>query len=140
MNSFDISPEWHLSDIMLYQMHIPSSELKEKKLEDIEGLLQWQGHSKKLRYSGACQEEGFLNIPVIRCSDDRCFIHLFGKINGKEFKTDAKLGHYSSDEFDIINDRIKTILFSSKQTFKRYYTESNVTAIKEHLTAFLFVF
>jgi hypothetical protein len=139
MNSFDIPCELQLTDITLYQMNIISAELKEKKLEDIEGLLQWQGASKKLRYSEACQE-GFLNIPVLRCSDDRCFIHLFGKMNGRDFKTDARLGHYSSDQFNVVNDRIKTILFSSKQTFKRYYLESNVTAIKEHLTAFLFVF
>jgi hypothetical protein len=140
MNNFEISPEWHLSDVTLYQVNIPASEIKESKLYNLDRQIFKQGNQFNLRYTDACEDEGILNIPVGRCADNRCFIHLFGKINGREIKSSSKIGNYSPEEFMVIKDRIKTILFNSKQTFRRYYIESNTKGIREHLTAFLCVF
>lgn len=140
MNTFDIPDEWHLSNITLYQLNLLSSEMKEKEILNFDQLIQVNGTSRKLKYSESPQEEGFLSIPIGRCKDSRCFMHLFGRMNGEEFKSVARIGTYSDAEFPIIKERVKNIIVSSKQTLKRYYLESDLKGIEEHLTAFLFVF
>jgi hypothetical protein len=140
MNTFDIPDEWHLSNITFYQLNLLSSEMKEREIRNFDQLIHMSGSARKLKYPEGPHEEGFLNIPIGRCKDSRCFMHLFGKMNGTEFKSVARIGTYSEQEFPVISERIKCILTSSTKTLKRYYLESDIKGIKEHLTAFLFVF
>lgn len=140
MNRFNIPAQWQLSSITMFQVNLLTTEVRETAVNDVQRQIQQTGAEKTLSYANIRIEEGLLNIPVCRCDDDCCFVQLFGKLKGEEFQSVAKIGNYGADEFTIINQRIKYVLQNSKQSLKRYYIESDFVSLREHLTAFLFVF
>jgi hypothetical protein len=119
-----------------------SSSIRERMIgtESIDESLLIGGNRTGLERRDAVNSEGALNIYIYRFEGGKCFIDIFGKVNNKEFKTESEIGRYDLTEFNTLNKRIKYTLSSSRTTLKRYYHESNLKAIQEHLVAFLFVF
>lgn len=86
-------------------------------------------------YKDAVIDEGQLNIHVCKLSNGKYYLHVFGRIRGKELILEKVLSE--RPEASLLNEHIKYVLASSRNILKNYYVNANLQSMKNHLMAFL---
>jgi len=112
-------------------------EIKEKVIQQVDNYLLSEPDALKIVYSNAPLDEGRLNIYVCKFNSGKCRVHIFGKIKGREFRTEKELPGNTANNPAIINERIKHVLVNSRNILKLYYLNSNIQSIENHLMAFV---
>lgn len=111
--------------------------IMEKVIDGVDNYILNQSNALKIVYKDASIDEGRLNIYVCKFKTGRCRLHIFGKINGQEFKSEKELSENSAKSQWILNEKIKYVLFKSRNILRLYYLNSNLKSIEDHLNAFL---
>lgn len=112
-------------------------QIKEEVIERADNYFLTQPDILKIVYNDATLDEGHLNIYICKFPKGKCRVHIFGKIRGQELRTEKELLESAANNPAIINERIKHVLISSRNILKKYYLNSNVKSIENHLMAFL---
>jgi len=86
-------------------------------------------------YKNGIMVEGEVKIYVCKFKTGRCWLHIFGRINGQEFRTEKEILNNNHIAFN--KERILHILQSSRNILKKYYHNSNIESIEHHLVAFI---
>jgi hypothetical protein len=110
-------------------------EIKERKIDAVDQYISSQSETIRIDYKDAIVDEGRLNIYVCRLNG-KYRLHIFGKIKGKEFRTEREITE-ASTTWNTLNQKIKYVLVSSRNILRTYYMTANVKSIENHLMAFL---
>jgi hypothetical protein len=89
----------------------------------------------EINYRHGTMVEGQLNIYVCKFKTGKCWLHIFGRMKGKEFRTERELSGYHQHHFS--KERVLHVLQSSRHILQKYYLNSNIESIENHLVAFL---
>jgi hypothetical protein len=112
-------------------------KIEERVIEKVDPYVSAQPNTLKIDYKDARLQEGYLNIYVCRFQTGRYRLHIFGKMAGKEFRTEREIPFASTVSINALNERIKQVLVSSRTILRTYYLHSNLKNIEDHLMAFL---
>ncbi len=111
-------------------------QIREQVIQKVDDYLLTEPDALKIVYSDAPLDEGRLNIYICKFPTGKCRVHIFGKIKGKELRTEKEFPETVA-KGSITKDRIKHILSNSRNILKIYYQNANVKSIENHLMAFL---
>jgi hypothetical protein len=140
MTSFELpAAEGKPIDIIDFKVDLLVSppDIQERIIEKVDPYVVADTNALKIDYKDANIREGNLNIYVCRFQTGRYRLHIFGKMTGKEFRTEREIPVTGSRGVPVLNDRVKQVLVSSRNILRTYYLHSNIKSIEEHLLAFL---
>lgn len=112
-------------------------KIEERIIERVDNYVSTGTQAIKINYKDASVEEGHLNIYICRFSTGKCRLHIFGRIRGKEFRTEKEVSEVRAGNLNILNQKIKYVLTSSRNILRTYYLNSNLKSLEDHLIAFL---
>lgn len=110
-------------------------EIKEEIISSVDNYVTPQPNGIEIIYKNAITDEGRLNIYVCKFKTGKYRLHIFGKIKGKEFRTEKELSE--NHQAHILKERIKYVLLSSRNILRSYYLSANLQSMENHLMAFL---
>lgn len=111
--------------------------IKEEIISSVENYLTTQNDVIEVNYKNAITIEGRLNIYLCKFRAGKYRLHIFGRIKGQDFKIEKVLSDTSFNCRGVSSERIKYILFNSRNILKKYYINANLKSIENHLQAFL---
>jgi hypothetical protein len=111
--------------------------IHDRILESIDEYISAQSGAIKVEYKDAPIKEGYLNIYICQFKAGKYRLHIFGKINGRAFRTEKEFRDTSTNSLGIMNEKIKYVLDKSRNILKNYYVNANMKSLEEHLNAFL---
>ncbi|MCW3076431.1 MAG: hypothetical protein JWO32_1040 [Bacteroidetes bacterium] len=126
-------------DIMDYKVDLLVSPplIEERIIDTVDNYIDTQTQPLKIEYKDAPTDEGRLNIYICRFRTGKYRLHIFGKIRGQEFRTEKEVVDGNFSQNDILKQRIKYVLKSSRNILRTYYLNSNLKSMEDHLIAFL---
>ncbi len=111
-------------------------EVKENIIHRVDPYISTQTGRLQINYKDATIDEGHLNIYICRFSTGRCYLHVFGKMKGREFRTEREISESNSNSLEL-NRRIRYVLVRSRNILRAYYLNNNLESLENHLLAFL---
>lgn len=112
-------------------------EIRETIIAKTDELVADNNGKLELRYNNMNIDEGRLKIFICDFNTGKCCIYIYGKVKGKEIKTEVEYSINKNVSASVKNFKIKHVLIYSRNILRNYYLSADTTSIENHLTTFL---
>ncbi|MBA2612197.1 MAG: hypothetical protein H0U95_09510 [Bacteroidetes bacterium] len=116
---------------------ISPPEIKETIIAKTDEIVAENNGKLELRYNNLAIDEGRLKIFICDFSTGKSCIYIYGKVKGKEIKSEIEFTANKSISTNVKNIKIKYVLIYSRNILRNYYLSADTTSIEKHLASFL---
>jgi hypothetical protein len=110
-----------------------SSPVFERYLNTTENYLFSSNDSSFIIYKDALLDEGYLNMYLCQFETGKYILHIFGRINNLDFKTEKLFEPENRDSTMTLPEKIRYVLLQGKEALQRLYKESSLKELEEGL-------
>lgn len=114
-------------------LHSSSGQVFENSKTISEKYVVKTSDSNLIIYKDAPLHEGYLNVYLCYFDSGKYFLHIFGRINNSDFRTEKVIDPARFDSTYPIAEKIKYVLTHSKNILRKFYQECRVKSLEEYL-------